>query len=366
MINKLKDMKNNIFLFLAGMLLVISGCDYSEYDLPEPDGRLVGLKVDFVHISPRTGETKSNTFTDLYRTDETVEITVSSNKKVSRIDIVNSVNGSLLNTINVNGTEASVSVAVADMGIPFGQSARLYVHLYFDDAGVEGKSYPSMKSYRFTVLPDIPSIVNFVKSDGSRTEIATSEVNIQRFYNDPLKGIVAEFKPGVNSYLEVDDSPLLKFGATQDFSISLWIKSAHNISDPAVLGTMNWNSSNNPGLLLAWRNGRIRVVAGDGAGTKVDYNQNEDVHPRMLDNAWHLITVTFEREGWSRLYIDGQLNTSAAMSPANIDVPGVTLKINQDGTGSYGDKLGAEYARVNFYDHILTPAQIAALYAAGN
>lgn len=344
------------------MFAFLGGCDMSEYDLPEPDGRLLGVEVDFYHIDPQTGEEHVNVFENLFRDDDMVEVSLTSTKEIERIEIVNSVTSSVINTITVNGTNASFEYSVSDMQIPFGESGDLVFHLYFNDVGEDGFDYPSIQSYAFRVISDVPSIVNFKSQDGTVTELRTSDVNIDQFYEDPDRGIVASFKGDENSYLEIEDSPLLQFGANQNFSISFWIQSDHDISDPAIMGTMNWASSGNVGWLLAWRNGKIRVVAGDGNDTKTDYRQPEE-DPSMVGSEWHFITVTFDRTGDSELYIDGTLSASAPMEPVDINA-GVTAKVNQDGTGDYGDKLRAKYNQVFFYDYVLSASEITDIYNA--
>jgi hypothetical protein len=52
------------------------------------------------------------------------------------------------------------------------------------------------------------------------------------------------------------------------------------------------------------------------------------------------------------------------MTPVNIDA-GVSVKINQDGTGNYGDKLGADYSAVTFYNYALTASQVTDIFNAG-
>lgn len=355
-------MKKIHIIFLLTFLTFLGGCDMSEYDLPDPDGLLLGVEVTFSHVDPRTGEEHINVFENLYRTDDMVQVSMTSTKKVQKIDVVNSVTSQVVNTIQVNGTEASFEYSVQEMQIPFGESGDLVFHLYFDDIGEDGFDYPSIQSYAFRVISDVPSIVNFMSQDGTVTELRTSDVNIEEFYEDPDRGIVASFKGDENSFLDINNNPLLQFGANQNFSISFWLQSDHDISDPALMGTMNWSSSNNVGWLLAWRNGRIRVVAGDGDGTKTDYRQPDD-DPSMVGTDWHFIAVTFNRKGDSELYINGELRASAPMEPVNIDA-GVTAKINQDGTGDYGDKLRAKFNQVYFYDYALSADEITQMYTA--
>jgi hypothetical protein len=351
-------MKNSLIIILAGLLFFSTGCDRSEYDLPDPDGRLNSLKVEFKHVSPRTGETVINGFSDKYRANETVNIEITTNYAIDRIEIANGQTLTALTTMQLNGaTTASYSVPVSSLSVPFGQRVPLLFHLFFADQGKEGFDFPSIKSYAFNVVDDIPSVVNFKRADGSNVELAAIDNNIVGYANDPVRGVFVTTKPGVNSYLEVNNS-LLNFGINS-FSVSFWIQSEHDTSDPAIMGTMDWNSSNNPGWVLAWLNGRIRAVAGDGAGTKVDFRT--DAAYSVLGPDWKFVTVVFNRTGNAVIYIDAVSRASAAMVGVDIN-NGVSVKINQDGTGTYGDKLGAKYASINFYNYALSDAQVAQIY----
>lgn len=351
-------MKNTILVLIIGLAFIFTACDFD--DLQPVDGRLTGLEMTFEHVDPRTGEVKTDEFSDYFRKTDDVEIEITSNMSIQKIDIVNSTTKTVLSTLNVNGKEASFSYLVDDLNIPFGQSTKLLFHVYFDDAGVDGISYQSMKSYAFTVISDIPSIVSFKKSDGSIIEMKTTDVNIEGFSEDAKRGIVASFKGGQSSYLEVENSSLLNFGETQNFSFSFWLQSSHATSDPALMGTMDWDSSNNPGWVLAWLNGRLRLVAGNGQGSKTDFRMDDTTTPLVGDD-WHFITCVLNRTANAEIYIDGVLQASALMNAANINT-GIPVKINQDGTGSYGDKLGAKYSSVVFYDYALTSAQILDIY----
>ncbi|WP_423127920.1 LamG domain-containing protein [Gaoshiqia sp. Z1-71] len=354
-------MKKNILFLILGLAFAFPACDFD--DQQPVDARLSGLEMTFNHTNPRTGEVKTNEFSDYFRKTDEVKINIECNLVIQKIDIINSVSKTVLSSLVVNDKEASFSCLVDDLDIPFGQSTKLLFHVYFDDAGVDGIGYQSIKSYAFTVISDIPSIVSFRKSDGSVVELKTKDVNIEGFSEDDNRGIVASFKGGQNSFLEVENSSLLNFGANQNFSISFWMQSGHNISDPALMGTMDWNSSNNPGWVLAWLNGRLRFVAGNGEGSKTDFRMDDTTNP-LLGTEWHFVTCVLNRTGYAEIYVDGALQASAIMNAADIN-NGVTVKINQDGTGSYGDKLLAKYSDVIFYNYALTNAEITAMYNAG-
>lgn len=345
-------------VYLLYICLIASALSCAKEEGYKPDGRLKGLEFTLSHLSPRTGSVQNNVFKDYYRKGEQVKIDLTSNRDIEKIDVVNLNTISVLTTLNVNGTSASYAVPVNNLNIPLGQRASLAFNVYFRDGGVDGFDYPSMKTYNFDVISDVPSIVNFKKQDGTTIELKTTDINISGFSEDAKRGIVASFKPGVISYLDVENSNLLKFGNNGNFSVSFWFQSNDGADDPGMMGTLDWGSSNNKGWLIAYLGGGIRVVAGNGEGTKTDFKQT-GVSIKGPD--WHFITVTFNRTGEAVIYIDGASVASAAMKPVDID-NGKSVKINQDGTGTYDPKLGAKYASVNFYNYALSATDVAQIY----
>lgn len=355
-------MKKNIFFILLSAVLLMWACDDS---LPEVDDRMLGVDVSFEHINPVSGESESNVFEGLYRKENMVKIALASPKIIDKISVVSTITGDMLETRELKGNSASFEYSIASLNIPFGQSTDLVFYLYYDDNGESGFDYPSMKSISYKIISDVPSVVNFKKSDGSVEELSTIGFNVSEFYELPLKGVTASFKADENSFLEVANSPLLKFGAAGDFSVSFWVKSDHEISDPAMMGTMDWNSGDNQGWVIAWRNGKLRVVAtsDDPEVSKCDFREEGDLIPSMIGTEWYFITVSFDRDEKARIFRNGVETVSGSMTPGNLD-NGTTVKINQDGTGDYGNKLGADYSNVVFYDYALTEAQALAIYDA--
>lgn len=349
-------MKQFIASILLGVLVLAAAC--SKDKSSKADGRLLGLELSFKHKDPKTGETKTNAFSDYFRKEDDVEISLESSLEIEKIDIVSSVTQAVLTTITSGGTTASYAVPVENLNIPFGQRASLFFHVYFKDAGKEGFSYPSMKSYTFNVISEIPSIVNMAKADGTTVELKTTDVNIQGFTEDAKRGVVATFKPGAASYLSVEDSPLLQFGANKNFSVSFWIQSNHDISDPAIMGTQDWNSSNNKGWTIAWLNGRLRVVTCDGAGLKNDIRETSG---SLVGDTWRFVTVVFNRSSSLSIYIDGVQTATGPAIPMDIN-SGNTVKINQDGTGGYGDRLGSKFSGVVFHEKALSADEVLAIY----
>lgn len=356
-------MKNPIQIYLVLLLLPGMSCNTDNFDLPQPDGRLLGLEVDFTVRDPNTGEIVENQFEGFYRNNETVEIGLQSNKEIGRIEVVNSATSEVIYENEINGGSADFSIDVADLGIPFGQSSDLLFHLFFDDVGIDGFDYPSIKSYAFTVNDEIPSVVKLVDQNQAETELRALNFNIDEFFNDPDRGVSVSFKGDEFSYLEVEDNPALHFGSDKDFSVSFWVDSDHDISDPAIMGTMDWASSGNKGWVLAWLRGRLRVVIGDGEGSKTDFRMDEG--QSILGTGWRFITVSFDRDTQVTLYIDGQEIASAPSQPLDID-NGNTIKINQDGEGDYGDRLAAKFSQINFYGYVLNAGEVMAIYESSN
>lgn len=349
-------MKKILTFLLIAFAASFWGCTDEENKV---DGRLLGLDIKFKHTSPRTGEVLTNVYEDAYRDGDQVQIDIESSYEIKKIEVVNGTTKTQLTTIEVNGTTATFSYAASDLEIPFGQRASLKFHFYFNDEGKDDFSYPSMKSITFNVNSDIPSIVNFKKSDGTVSELKTTDNNIVGFAEDEQHGVYATTIPDEISYLEVENSSLLNFGVSRNFSISFWIQSEHDESDPAIMGTQDWNSSGNKGWVIAWLNGRIRAVACDGEGNKTDLRTAPE--QSILGADWHFVTVVFNRTANAEIWIDGQMAVSTAMVNGNIDT-GIPVKINQDGTGTYSPRLGAKYSDIVFYDYALSESQINEVY----
>ncbi len=351
-------MKQQLILLLSLLSCTFFACQKEK--TYKPDGRLVGLETTLTHTSPRTGQVQTNVYKDYYRKGETVKIDLNSNHDIAKIDVVNLSTAQPITTIQVGGKTASYSVPVNNLNIPLGQRASLAFNVYFNDNGKDGFDYPSIKTYNFDVISDVPSIVNFKKKDGTTTELKTTDYNIGGFSEDVKRGIVASFKPGVISYLDVENSNLLKFGATSNFSVSFWFQSNESTDDPGLMGTLDWNSSNNKGWLIAYLGGGLRVVVGNGEGVKTDFRQTT-VSVKSTD--WQFVTVTFNRTGNAEIYVNGVSVAFAAMVPVDID-NGKSVKINQDGTGSYSPRLGSKFANVNFYNYALSAAEVLQAYNA--
>lgn len=353
-------MNKNIFFILLSAVLLVWSCDDS---LPEVDDRLLGIDVNFEHINPISGESESNVFEGLYGKDNQVKISITSSEVVEKISVVNSVNGELLETLELNGTSASFEYSVESLKIPFGQVTTLAFYLYYDDKGVGGFDYPTLKTISYKVISDIPSVTKFYDNNGGIMDIIIRDNNGGSYSEDDNGNIVLSFEENDNKalYAAYPDHNFLKFG-TGDFSFAFWLNTSTDFSDPALFATMDWASSDNQGWILAWGGYDLRFVMTDADGNKTDVSWAEGSLPNY--GVWHHIVVSVDRDDKVVMYIDGVSELSGnAATPGSLD-NGVPIHINQDGTGSYGDHFHGSYRDIRFYKHPLSAEEVTTIYDA--
>ena len=160
---------------------------------------------------------------------------------------------------------------------------------------------------------------------------------------------------GLSQYATIDDADL-GFRHTNDHSISFWVNTTSGDSDPVMIGDQDWGSSSNAGITIAHKGSSWRVARGDGsnkadATTAASYN----------DGDWHLVTVTLDRDGSMKLYLDASEVASEDMSAVGTANSGNPLRLAQDGTGAYGQFFQGKIADAVIYDYVLSQEQIAAL-----
>jgi hypothetical protein len=175
-------------------------------------------------------------------------------------------------------------------------------------------------------------------------------------------GELQEFAPGrfghsydgtAEGFSKLVDDPDLSFINTEDFSLVFWVRTTANNSDPAMVATQNWASSGNTGFTAAFRGDNWRLAVSDGMGNKADASTS-GLGKVFNDGAWHLLVVTFDRDGNMTMYQDGEEVASADMSSVGDIGSGNVIHIAQDGTGAYGTYFTGDIAGTQIYDHVLS------------
>ena len=164
-------------------------------------------------------------------------------------------------------------------------------------------------------------------------------------------------------YVNLGNPTALQFGATTDFSISVWVRSNGWSSDPVFLANKNWASGGNVGWILAGEgDGRNWQWNYRGAtGGRIDYDFGGDI----ADGVWHHLTVVHDRDGDVTFYQDGLRRTSGSIANMGTVDAGLPTAIGQDGTLNYGSQLSAELDEVRIWRRTLGGGEVAALYGAG-
>jgi hypothetical protein len=116
---------------------------------------------------------------------------------------------------------------------------------------------------------------------------------------------------GVDDYVQIPSNSVYNFGSTQDFTIECKVRT-NTTGDVAIIGNKDWVSGNNAGFVFSFKypaGPEWKVNIGDRTN-RADIN----VGGLIADNQWHTLSVSFDRDGYMKMYEDGQLLDSADIS----------------------------------------------------
>jgi hypothetical protein len=116
---------------------------------------------------------------------------------------------------------------------------------------------------------------------------------------------------GDNDYVQIPSNPIYNFGTNQDFTIECRVRT-NTPGDVAIIGDKDWNSGNNAGFVVSFKfpaGPEWKVNIGDGTN-RADINTGG----LIADNQWHTLSVSFDRDGYMKMYEDGILLDSADIS----------------------------------------------------
>lgn len=187
--------------------------------------------------------------------------------------------------------------------------------------------------------------------------------------NAVATGAVAHYNPGHvdrsvimgNGYLTIPSGPLLNQGLG-DFSINLWV--FVDPTDYSALRTyVDKRGSGLPGIRgwsLFTYNGKLGLQLADGGYANF-------IDSRTLQIGWRHIAVTIDRDNPQgiQFYIDGAAGTPQDPTgrQGNLDNPGPTYLGR-----SFDSNVFSGFRRldeVQFFDRVLRPLEIAAIFEAG-
>jgi len=152
-------------------------------------------------------------------------------------------------------------------------------------------------------------------------------------YQDGILGKAANIG-NATRYFSIPQTGGLLFGASTDFTVSMWVKGDTNWSgDPSFISNKDWDAGTNNGWIVAGATNGSNWqwnINGTG-GARKDFDSGGNIR----DGQWHLITVTHDRDGNATFYQDDKnLGTVDISGNGNSDTA-FPLCIGADGELDY-------------------------------
>ncbi len=170
---------------------------------------------------------------------------------------------------------------------------------------------------------------------------------------------------GSTQYAQAQDSPVLDFGDTSDFSLSVWVKRSDATTDDTIVAKRNGVAAGDTGYLLRLNStDEVFFEVSDGTDK---YSLQSSV--LIADTNWHHIVVTFDESSAAgcRLYIDsiedaGVTKTGTLANEGSLaNAVQFTVAAESDG----GSPFAGTIDEIKLYDTVQTAAQVKMLYNRG-
>ncbi|MBT3417272.1 MAG: DUF4983 domain-containing protein [Flavobacteriales bacterium] len=129
-------------------------------------------------------------------------------------------------------------------------------------------------------------------------------------YNCLVDTVELQFD-GDDDYVQTPSDPIYNFGTNQDFTIECRVRT-NTTGDVSIIGNKDWYSGNNAGFVFSFKypaGPEWKVNIGDGTN-RADINTGG----MIADNQWHTLSVSFDRDGYMKMYEDGILLDSSDIS----------------------------------------------------
>ncbi|HTR41379.1 MAG TPA: LamG-like jellyroll fold domain-containing protein, partial [Pseudomonadales bacterium] len=269
----------------------------------------------------------------------------------------------------------------------------------------------AVTSLRVYAGPLTSNLVVHLTFDGNMTDTSGRGNNATYAFNGANYHPTARFVPGIlgqafeytttNDGSDIEYATLgypadLQFGATNDWSISIWVNYTNQGDDLPFVCNKDWESSDNLGWGVFSQSGGNYRINATGPNGSLDKFNATDTPTTLKDGHWHNIVVSYQHAPFGESafiygYLDGALATKHPMSLAgtvdtfgtpfeNSQGPGGTelpnnqefwaVNIGQDGTGLYTDRGGvhdidAKIDDVGIWRRALTANEASGIYASG-
>ncbi|WP_144551146.1 Ig-like domain-containing protein [Bacillus mycoides] len=161
------------------------------------------------------------------------------------------------------------------------------------------------------------------------------------------------------SYIDLGDTPQLKFGENTNFTVAFWVKSSGVNADPAIISNKDWQSGGNLGWFIGLKDKALLWNFKTSGSSRLDASI-----PNVADNAWHHIVISHDRNGYATLYKDGKKEQQIDISKmkGTIDT-NYTTKIGVDGKGTlFGNNFNATLDEMSILKKAVTAEDVQKMY----
>ena len=182
----------------------------------------------------------------------------------------------------------------------------------------------------------------------------------------------------MQDHIATDETPLtastyVNYGASEeilpntgDFSFNMFFKASDGIGENTVLfSNKDYTAGKNLGFALIVDDSPNSTSQRMNVGTGINFNITNSSKPGAADGNWHMLTTTFDRDGYMIFYIDGVVIGSADISEyKDISInAGLPLILGADGDLGYGTH-NSVVDELRIYDKALSADEINQLYTA--
>lgn len=163
---------------------------------------------------------------------------------------------------------------------------------------------------------------------------------------------------GSNDMISAPYSSGFDFGAAQDFSISLWMKTGGTGSYSSLVSNKySYTTSDSPGWIVSFDGSAAawRVDAWDGTNRFV-----LDSSAVINDSRWHHLVATFDRSGNVTLYQDGAVVSSGYFAGMGSLTTSQSVTLGRQPDGGY--PFSGYMDDVRIYKRALSAAEVSRMY----
>jgi len=192
------------------------------------------------------------------------------------------------------------------------------------------------------------------------TQLVEKEIIIIEPPIDCLNNTLELQFDGDNDFVAIPPNSLFDFGANEDFTIECRVRT-NTGGDVSIVGNKNWNSGLNSGFVLSF-------ALPDGVQWKVnigDANNRADINTggNIIDNEWYTLSVSFDRDGFMKMFLDGVFIDQTNISEIGDINTGSGLYFGADINSSF-DFSGA-IAEVRVWNTVIENGTINSWYCKG-